>query len=109
MVRFPTLIATAFAVCITTAAYAHAAPATTEMASDLGQTLTLSSAKKMVSDKLAAAGQRSMRPGTAEFDSDGNVHVDIVNQVGLTVSHVVVHANDGMITDANVAKKGAHG
>jgi hypothetical protein len=105
MVRFPTLVATAFAVCITTAAYAHAAPATSEIAGDLGQSLTLTSAKKMVSDKLAASGQRTMQPGHAEFDTDGNVHVDIVNSMGLTVSHVVVHANDGQITDANAGKK----
>jgi predicted phage tail protein len=107
MVRFPTLVAAAFAVCVTGAAYA--APSTNEMAADLGQTLTLSSAKKMVSDKLAAAGQRSVQPGHAEFDSDGNVHVDIVNQVGLTIGHMIVHANDGMVTDANSSKKGARG
>ena len=32
MVRFPTLVAASFAVIITTAAYAHAAPAVTEIA-----------------------------------------------------------------------------
>jgi hypothetical protein len=107
MVRFPTLVAAAFAVCITSAAYA--APATNEMAAELGQPLTLTTAKKMVSEKLAASGQRTMQPGHAEFDVDGNVHVDIVNAMGLTVSHLIVHANDGMITDANVTKKGARG
>jgi hypothetical protein len=107
MVRFPTLVAAAFAVCITSAAYA--APATNEMAAELGQPLTLTTAKKMVSDKLAAAGQRFVQPGHAEFDSDGNVHVDIVNQTGLTIGHMIVHANDGMVTDANVSKKGARG
>jgi hypothetical protein len=105
MVRFPTLVATAFAVCITTAAYAHAAPATTEIASDMGQPLTLTSAKKMVSDKLAAAGQRAIQPGHAEFDANGNVRVDLVDGVGLTVGHMIVHANDGMVTDANAGKK----
>ena len=103
MVRFPTLIAAAFAVCITTAAYA--APATNEMAAELGQTLTLGSAKQMVADRLKAAGQSTMRPGSAEFDADGNVKVEIVNLQGLPVSHVVVHANNGMITDAASAKK----
>ena len=102
MVRFPTLVAAAFAVCITTAAYA--APAT-EIAGDLGQPVTLTSAKKMVSDKLAASGQRSVQPGHAEFDADGNVRVDVVNQVGLTVGHMLVHANDGMVTDADAGKK----
>lgn len=103
MVRFPTLVAAAFAVCITGAAYA--APATNEMAADLGQTLTLGSAKQMVADKLKTAGQTSWRPGTAEFDSNGDVKVEIVNLQGLPVSHVVVHANNGMITDAASAKK----
>jgi hypothetical protein len=116
MVRFPTLVAAAFAVCITSAAYA--APATNEMAADLGQTLTLGSAKQMVADnltlgsakqmvadKLKTAGQTSMRPGTAEFDANGDVRVEIVNLQGLAVSHVVVHANNGMITDAASAKK----
>jgi predicted phage tail protein len=103
MVRFPTLVAAVFAVCITTAAYA--APATNEMAAELGQTLTLGSAKQMVADKLKTAGQTTMRPGTAEFDADGNVKVEIVNLQGLPVSHVVVHANNGQITDAASAKK----
>jgi predicted phage tail protein len=103
MVRFPTLVAAAFAVCITTAAYA--APATNEMATDLGQTLTLGSAKQMVADKLHAAGQNAMRPGRAEFDAEGNVKVEIVNLQGLPVSHVLVHANDGKITDAAATKK----
>jgi hypothetical protein len=103
MVRFPALVAAAFAVCITTAAYA--APAPTEIAGDAGQTLTLTTAKKMVSDKLATSGQRSLQAGHAEFDVDGNVRVDLVNQVGLTVGHMIVHANDGQVTDASAAKK----
>jgi hypothetical protein len=103
MVRFPTLIAAAFAVCITSAAYA--APATNEMAADLGQTLTLSSAKQMVADKLRSAGQNNMRPGAAEFDVNGDVRVEIDTYQGLPVSHVLVHANNGMITDAASTKK----
>jgi len=103
MARFPTLVAAAFAVCITGAAYA--APATSELSAQLGQTLTLGSAKQMVAEKLKTAGQTTMRPGTAEFDADGNVKVEIVNLQGLPVSHVVVHANNGMITDAASTKK----
>jgi len=103
MVRFPTLIAAGFAVMITTAAYA--APATNEMATGLGQTLTLGSAKQMVSEKLKAAGQTTMHPGSAEFDADGNVKVEIVNIQGLPVSHVLVHSNNGQITDAAATKK----
>ena len=103
MVRYPTLIAAGFAIFITTAAYA--APASNNIAADLGQTLTLGSAKQMVADKLKAAGQNTLRPGGAEFDADGNVKVDIVNLQGLPVSHVLVHANDGKITDAAATKK----
>ena len=105
MVRFPTLIATAFAVCITTAAYAAPTSTPNEVAAELGQTLTLGSAKQMVADKLRAAGQSTMRPGGAEFDAEGNVRVEIVNLQGLPVSHVLVHANDGKITDAAATKK----
>ena len=106
MVRFPTLVAAAFTVFITTAAYAHAAPATTEIAADLGQPLTLDSAKKMVGEKLTATGQNMVRPGRAKFDKDGNVIVEIVTLQGeLPVGHMIVHANDGMITDANAGKK----
>ena len=108
MVRFPTLVAASFAVIITTAAYAHAAPAVTEIAGDVGQTLTLGGAKQMVAAKLAADGQRTVRPGRAEFDGEGNVKVEIVTLQGLPISHVIVHAVSGMITDANV-KKGARG
>ncbi len=103
MVRFPTVVAAAFAVFITTAAYA--APATSEVTTQLGQSLTLGSAKQMVADKLKAAGQTTMRPGSAEFDADGNVKVEIVNIQGLPVSHVLVHANNGQITDAAATKK----
>ena len=103
MVRFPTLIAAGFAIFITTAAYA--APASSQIATEPGQALTLTSAKQMVADKLKASGQSQVRPGAAEFDADGNVRVDIVNLNGLTVSHVLVHANDGQITDAAATRK----
>jgi hypothetical protein len=103
MVRYPTLIAAGFAIFITTAAYA--APASNEVAVEPGQALTLTTAKQMVADKLRTSGQTQVRPGAAQFDADGNVSVDIVNINGLTVSHVLVHANDGQITDAAVSKK----
>jgi hypothetical protein len=109
MIRFPTMVAAAFAVAITTVAYAHAAPATTEIAGAPGETLTLTNAKQLVSAKLAAAGQRNLRPGHAEFDGAGNVAVDIETLQGLPVSHVLVHADNGMITDARSGKNGAKG
>jgi len=110
MSRIPTIVAAAFAVAISAASYAHAAPAVTEIAGAPGQTLTLTSAKQMVSAQLAANGQRSLRPGSAEFDGDGNVRVEIVSVQGLAVAHVLVHADNGMITDARTGTKlGAKG
>ena len=103
MVRYPTLIAAGFAIFITTAAYA--APASNEVAAEPGQALTITSAKQMVADKLKASGQTQVHPGAAQFDADGNVRVDIVNLNGLTINHVLVHANDGQITDAATGKK----
>lgn len=105
MVRLPNIVAAVFSVMIVTAAYAHAAPA--QMVAAQGEPLTITSAKQMVSQQLAASGQRNLRPGHAEFDGNGNVTVDLVSQQGLTVGHVVVHANDGSITNAGAATKGA--
>jgi hypothetical protein len=86
MVRFPTIVTAAFAVFITTAAYA----APTEITADVGQKLTTYSAKEAVRAQLEAAGRHDVRPGEAS----------IVNASGNVLRHVIVHANDGMITDA---------
>jgi len=96
MVRFPTIVTAAFAVFITTAAYA----APTEITADVGQKLTTFSAKEAVRAQLEAAGRHDARPGEASFVSGGNVDVSIVNSSGNVLRHVIVHANDGMITDA---------
>jgi hypothetical protein len=109
MVRFPTVVAVAFTAVITTAAYAHAAPASAGLTAEAGQVLTLTSAKQMVATKLASEGKGTLRPGHAEFIGNGDVDVEILSQMGLPLSHVIVHANDGMITDANAGKKGARG
>ncbi len=113
MIRFPAIVAATFAIAITTAAYAPAALASPAPANEIagapGQTLTLTGAKQMVSAKLAAAGQRNLRPGHAEFDGEGNVAVEIETLQGLPVSHVVVHADNGMVTDARTGRNGAKG
>jgi hypothetical protein len=96
MVRFPTIVTAVFAVFITTAAYA----APTEITADVGQKLTTFSAKEAVRAQIAASGRHDIRPGEAEFVSGGNVDVSIINNAGNVVRHVIVHANDGMITDA---------
>jgi hypothetical protein len=108
MSKVPAIVTAVFAVALSAASYAHAAPAPTVIAGVSGEPLTLSSARHLVSDQLVANGQRSLRPGNASFD--GNVAVEIVTQQGLPVAHVVVHANNGMITDARTgAKLGAKG
>lgn len=96
MVRLPTIVTAVFAVFITTAAYA----APTEVTADVGQKLTTFSAKEAVRAQLAAAGRHDVRPGEASFVSGGNVDVSIVNANGVVMRHVIVHANDGLITDA---------
>ena len=84
------------AVFITTAAYAQPADITAQA----GQKLTTFSAKEAVRAQLSAAGRNDARPGEAVFTSGGNVDVAIVNNAGSVLRHVIVHANDGMITDA---------
>jgi hypothetical protein len=96
MLRFPTIVTAVFAVFITSAAYA----APTEISAEAGQKLTTYSAKQAVRAELEAAGRRDVRPGDAQFVSGGNVDVSIVTNAGAVVRHVIVHANDGMITDA---------
>jgi hypothetical protein len=110
MARFPTLVALALALVITTVVSTHAAPTVIEIAGNLGEPLTLNGAKMIVSQKLAADGQRTVCPGRAEFDGNGNVLVEIVSAAeGIPLRHVLVHANDGRITDANVGRKGSRG
>ena len=106
MVSMPNVIAAAFAVVICTAAYAPAAPATSQLTIAQGEPLTIASAKQRVAEQLASAGQRNLHPGHAELDANGNVTVDLVSQDGLTMGHVVVHANDGSITNAGATTKG---
>ena len=110
MSKVPSIVTAVFAVALTATSYAHAGPAPTEIAGVSGETLTLGSAKHLVADQLAASGQRMWRPGTAEFAGNGDVRVEIVTLQGVAVAHVVVHANNGMITDARTgAKFGAKG
>jgi hypothetical protein len=109
MLRLPNIVATAFSIVIVTAAYAHAAPASSQVTIAQGETLTITSAKQRVTQQLEASGQRDLHPGKAEFDANGNVNVDLVSALGLTVGHVLVHANDGSITNAGAATKGSKG
>ncbi len=104
MVRFPTLVAASFAVVVTTAAYAHAAPESiapnTLIAQVAGKPLTIAAAKGKVTEWLSATGYSRLRAGDAEFDRQGNVKVEVLNPQGTPYTHVLVHAADGTITDA---------
>jgi hypothetical protein len=86
---------------VTFAGAAMAAPAaTTVIAADAAQPLTLTAAKQIVARRLAETGKSKLRPGRAEFDGDGNVSVEIVNIGGLPISHVLVNAKSGQVTDS---------
>ena len=54
-------------------------------------TLTITEAKTVVARSLLASGQRMVRVGKAEFDSNGNVVVELVSQEGLPFRHVLVN------------------
>ena len=106
---------TVAALCLSAAAFATmaiAAPTTLviSVAEDSAQPLTLTGAKHLVAQRLAEMGQSGLRPGSAAFDKDGNVSVEIVNISGLPVRHVLVDAKSGQVTDARTgASLTAHG
>lgn len=105
MLRLSTAVGAAFALLIATAAYAHAAPAAPQLVAEQSGALTLEGARQLVAQHLASAGQRTLRPGRAEFDPAGNVQVELVTLQGLPVGHLVVHPNSGAITDARASTK----
>jgi len=67
--------------------------------------LTLTDAKALVARSLLESGQRMVRVGHAEFDSDGNVVVEVVTIEGLTLRHVLV---DGKTHQLAAAKGRGH-
>jgi len=96
---------TVAALCLSAAAFATmavGAPSTPvlSVAEESAQPLTLTGARHIVAQRLAELGQTGLRPGTAQFDRDGNVAVEIVNVSGLPVRHVLVDAKSGQVTDA---------
>ena len=70
-----------------TAAEPHTAQV---IASDHSGALTLSDAKALVARSLLDSGQRMVRVGHAEFDSEGNVLVEVVTIQGLPIRHVLI-------------------
>ena len=90
---------------------ALAAPASLAVAErEASSTLTLGDAKQAVAKFLNDSGERTLRPGRAEFDSDGNVKVEIVTLQGVALRHVIVDAKSGLVADARtrapLSKKG---
>jgi len=69
---------------------------------------TLTSAQQAVTRWLADNGQRQLRAGSAAFDGNGNIAVEVVNIQGLPVRHYVVDGKTRSVTVAQVAKKGGH-
>ena len=69
---------------------AYAATAVIQIADTDSGPLTLTGAKRLVSKILVDNGEGQLRPGSAKFDRDGNVAVEVVNSQGITIRHVVV-------------------
>jgi len=83
----------------------HALAAETQViAADAASPLTITEAKALVARSLLDIGQRMVRVGHAEFDSNGNVVVQLESQEGLPFRRVVV---DGK-THTLVAAKDRH-
>jgi hypothetical protein len=69
---------------------------------------TLTGAKQAVTRWLADNGERQLRTGRAEFDSDGDIAVEVVTIQGIPVRHVTVDGKTRAIAVAQVARKGGH-
>ena len=66
----------------------------------IGAPLTLTGAKQAVSRYLDDNGQRQYRVGSAEFNRDGNVNVEIVTTQGIAVGHILVDGKSGALANA---------
>ena len=96
------LIANALALSPLVAAYA-ATSFVPVADNDSAAPLSLTSAKKIVGKILVDNGERTLHPGAANFDRDGNVDVTVVTTQGIAVRHVIVNAKTG-----GVAYAGTH-
>jgi maltose-binding protein MalE len=108
MNRILTVAATSFVLLTGAAGIASAQP-NTLIAQDTGKPLTITAAKNQVTSWLSATGHSVLHVGQAEFDRQGNVKVEIDNPTGTPYTHVLVHAVDGMITDARSGVAGNKG
>jgi hypothetical protein len=89
---------------VITPPHATAATVPTTVIAQTAGPLTIAEAKTVVARSLLATGQRMVRVGSAEFDGQGNVVVQLTTQEGLPFRHVVV---DGR-THALVAARDRH-
>jgi hypothetical protein len=105
MVRISHIAAAVFSVAIATTAYAHAAASAQVITAAPGAELTLGSAKQAVSQQLAGSGQRNLRPGHAQYDSQGNVDVELLTTEGLRIGHMLVRPDAGGSANASAAPK----
>jgi hypothetical protein len=69
---------------------------------------TLMSAKQAVTRWLADSGERQLRAGSAAFDGNGNISVEVVNVQGVPVRHFVVDGRTRSIAVAQAARRGGH-
>jgi hypothetical protein len=69
---------------------------------------TLTSAKQAVTRWLVDNGERQLRAGSAEFDGNGNIAVEVVNIQGLPVRHFVVDGKTRAVAVAQMSRKGGH-
>jgi len=75
---------------------------------DAVQSPTLASAKQAISRWLADAGERQLSVGSAAFDGNGNISVEVVNIEGIPVRHFIIDGRTHAVAVAQAAKKGGH-
>jgi hypothetical protein len=69
---------------------------------------TLTSAKQAVTRWLADRGERQLRAGSAAFDGNGNIAVEVVDIQGLPVRHFTVDGRTRAVAVAQVSRKSGH-
>ena len=84
------LLLSTFLISPAVATPSHAIAAEAQVIAEEASALTITEAKTVVSRQLLASGQRMVRVGSAQFDAQGNVVVQLVTQEGLPFRHVVV-------------------
>ena len=79
-------------------------PAAPAVEAGRGEPITLNGARQAVRHWLDESGQRLLRPGTSEFDRNGNVAVEVVSIQGTPVYHLLVDGRTGQLSDQRSGK-----